>query len=187
MDIIIKRLPAEDICRAGEIDRSEHITAGYVFKRGVLETQQVDWKVPRWSADQSAGFSVQVRIEDWKPLLEAGGVLLGAMDGRALVGMAIMRPDLSPGTAQLAALYIDRKYRRRGVASKLLAEVERLAVEAGAHNLYVSSIPSESAVGFYLSRGFIPTEDADPDLLQREPNDIHMIKRLTRPNRSGGK
>jgi len=178
MGVIVTRLPHEAISRVGEIDRSEHITKGYVFKNGVLESQQVDWKVPRWSDDPSRGFSIRARIEEWKPLLEDNGILLGALDGDTLTGIAILRPELSEGMAQLAALYVDRKYRRKGVATGLAAEVERLAREGGAAKLYVSAIPSESAVGFYLKRGFTPTEDVDEDLFALEPDDIHMIKPL---------
>jgi len=178
MGVIVTRLPHVDIGRVGEIDRSEHITTGYVFKDGVLESQQVDWKVPRWSADPSMGFSIRARIEEWTPLLDDRGVLLGALDGDALAGIAILRPELSEGIAQLAALYVDRKYRRQGVARILVAEVERLAREDGAAQLYVSAIPSESAVGFYLERGFVPTEDVNKELFALEPDDIHMIKLL---------
>ena len=178
MGVIVTRLPHEDISRVGEIDRSEHITTGYVFKNGALECQQVDWKVPRWSADPSRGFSIRARMEEWKPLLDDSGVLLGALDGDTLAGIAILRPELSKGIAQLAALYVDRKYRRQGVASELVARVEHLAREAGAVKLYISAIPSGSAVGFYLERGFIPTEDVNEELFALEPDDIHMIKLL---------
>ena len=176
--LIVRELPHKDISRVAEIDRSEHITRGYVFKNGVLESQQVDWEVPRWSEDPARGFSVQARIDEWRPLLDEGGVLLGAMDGDTLAGVAIIRPRLSEGTAQLAALYVDRKYRRQGVATALVAEVERIARKEGAAGLYVSAIPSESAVGFYLQRGFTPTDDVNKELFELEPDDIHMIKPL---------
>ena len=177
-DIVIKQLPNEDINRAGEVDRSEHVTRGYVFRNGLLESQQVDWQVPRWSDEPASGFSVQSRIDGWKPVLDRGGVLLGALDGDRLAGFALMLPELSDGMAQLAGLYVDSAYRRLGVATGLVAEVERLAREAGAENLYVSAIPSESAVGFYLEHGFKPTHDVDEKLFALEPDDIHMIKRL---------
>jgi GNAT superfamily N-acetyltransferase len=178
MGFIVRELPHEDISRMGEIDRSEHVTRGYVLKNGVLESQQVDWKVPRWSDDPTFGFSIQKRIEEWKPLLDDGGVLLGALDGDNLAGAAILRPRLSEGIAQLAALYVDRNYRRQGVATALAAEIERLARKEGAAWLYVSAIPSGSAVGFYLEQGFAPTEDVNEELYQLEPDDIHMIKPL---------
>lgn len=175
-DVIIKQLPNEDISRAREIDRSERITTGYVFRNNVLETQIVDWDVPRWSDDPSSGFSAQSRIEGWGAVLDRGGILLGALDGDKLAGFAVLLPELSHGMAQLAALFVDRTYRRSGIASRLVAEVEKRAREAGAHKLYVSAIPSGSAVGFYLKWGFKPTHDVNEELFALEPDDIHMIK-----------
>jgi GNAT superfamily N-acetyltransferase len=146
-DIIIRQLPDADIVRAREVDRSEHIRTGYVFRNGVLEAQVVDWNVPHWSDDASSGFSAQSRIEGWGAVLDRGGVLLGALDGDRLAGFAVLLPELSEGMAQLAALFVDRSYRRRGVGSLLVGDVENRAREAGASKLYVSAIPSGSAVG----------------------------------------
>ena len=52
------------------------------------------------------------------------------------------------------------------------------AIADGHKRLYVSATESKSAVGFYLSQGFVPTQDAHPDLYALEPDDIHMIKIL---------
>ena len=177
-DVIIRRLLAGELIRVGEVDRSEHVTTGYVFRNGVLETQVVDWQVPRWSDDPSTGFSAESRIDGWKPILDKGGILLGALDGPKLAGFALMLPELSEGVAQLAGLYVDREYRRLGVAVRLVTEVERLARGAGAGRLYVSAIPSGSAVGFYLKHGFSPTTEVNEELYALEPDDIHMIKDL---------
>jgi GNAT superfamily N-acetyltransferase len=180
LEIVIRQLPHEHIERVAEVDRSEHVTTGYVFRKGVLEAQVVDWKVPQWSDDPSSGFSVQRRIERWREVLDRGGMLLGALDGEKLVGFAVLLPELSDGMAQLAALFIDKDYRRQGVATRLVSEVERLARGAGARWLYVSAIPSGSAVGFYLRYGFSPTADVDEELFALEPDDIHMIKDIRR-------
>jgi len=181
-DVIIKQLPDEDIKRAAELDRSEHIATGYVFRNGVLEAQVVNWEVPRWSDDPSSGFSARSRIERWAAVLSRGGVLLGAIDGEKLAGFAVLLPELSEGVAQLAALFVDRSYRGRGVATRLVEEVERLALDAGARRLYVSAIPSGSAVGFYLKCGFNPTHEVNEDLFALEPDDIHMIKDMKHGN-----
>ena len=53
-----------------------------------------------------------------------------------------------------------------------------MAKACDAKRLYVSAVPSESAVGFYLKQGFEPTEDVHPDLYELEPEDIHMILNL---------
>jgi ribosomal protein S18 acetylase RimI-like enzyme len=95
-----------------------------------------------------------------------------------MVGIAVLRPGLSEGTAQLAGLFVSADYRRMGVAKRLTDEIVRLARESGARWLYVSATPSESAVGFYTSQGFRPTEHPNSELFALEPEDIHMIKQL---------
>jgi hypothetical protein len=60
----------------------------------------------------------------------------------------------------------------------LTDEMERLARAAGATAFYVSACPTESAVGFYTSRGFRPTDRPNPELLALEPEDIHTTKDL---------
>lgn len=57
-------------------------------------------------------------------------------------------------------------------------EVARLARADGARRLYVSAIPSGSAVGFYRSHGFEPTDQPDEALFRLEPHDIHRILEL---------
>ena len=78
--------------------------------------------------------------------------------------------------AWLAFLYVSRPYRRSGVASALWAEAERVALGAGAESMYVSAVPSGSAVGFYLSRGCVLAgSSTHPKLYHLEPGDIHLI------------
>jgi GNAT superfamily N-acetyltransferase len=80
--------------------------------------------------------------------------------------------------ANLSALFVSRSQRRRGVAALLTGEVVRLARADGARRLYVSATPSGSAVGFYRSQGFAPTDEPDAALFALEPADIHMVLEL---------
>lgn len=176
--IVIKQMKSADIGRITEIDRSEHVTLSYIYRDGKLETQEVDWHVPRWSTDGSHESSVEARVKRWAPILEKGGVMLGALDGDLLVGFAILRYKLTERMAELAALYVSKDYRRQGIAEKLTTEISRLAREGGAKELYVSATPSESAVGFYKSQGFRLAEKVNKELYDLEPEDIHMIKTL---------
>ncbi len=125
--ITIQRMPASELHRLGEIDRSEHVTSEYVYRDGSLEARPIDIQVPGWSPTGDHEHSVPSRVGAWKPLLDRGGMLLGAFHGEALVGIAIYRPHLSAGTANLAVLHVSRGHRRKGVASRLTREVARLA------------------------------------------------------------
>jgi len=105
-------------------------------------------------------------------------VVIGAFDDDLLVGMAVFRPHLSADMSELAGLWVSRGYRRQRVASRLVYEVEELAREVGSTRLYVSAMPSQAAVRFYRSRGFRPTPDVNPELYEREPEDVHMVSEL---------
>jgi len=176
--IEVREMPPEDLARIGEVDRSERVTLQYLLQEDTLGRREVDWEVPRWPVDGPDGFSVRGLVESWDPILVNGGTLLGAFAGINLVGFAIHRPDLSPGVSELVALYVDRGVRRRGVAGALVDEVEKVARRGGAKSLYVSATPSESAVGFYLSRGFRLARCVNAELAAREPEDIQMERLL---------
>lgn len=140
---------------------------------------EVIWDTDTWPEDGPVDFSIKGLLILFTPILEEhGGVLLGAFDGNALVGLAVLRPRLTERMAQLAGLFVSDSHRRQGIARRLAAETYRLAKEAGAAEMYVSATPSGSAVGFYLSEGFMPTDSPHPDLFALEPEDIHMTRVL---------
>jgi ribosomal protein S18 acetylase RimI-like enzyme len=176
--IEIREMHESDIDRVADIDRSEQVTVGYFFRDGQLVSEEVDWPVPRWHAEGDSAHSVQGQVDAWRPLLEQGGTMFGALDGSLLVGLAIYRPQLTARMAQLAVLHVSNGYRRRGIATRLTAECIRLARRDGATELYVSATPSQSAVGFYRSQGFRLVEEPHPELYALEPEDIHMIMTL---------
>ena len=176
--ITIRSLDIREVKKIEDIDRSENVTLGYRFQGGVLEAEEVDWHVPAWTEDGLAEFNIRGRIEDLQAKIEIGDWVIGAFDGDLLVGFAILHDRLTENMAQLTDLFCSRNYRRRGIASKLVSEVIDMAKACDAKRLYVSAVPSESAVGFYLKQGFEPTEDVHPDLYELEPEDIHMILNL---------
>jgi ribosomal protein S18 acetylase RimI-like enzyme len=176
--IAIREMHRSEIGRIAEIDRSEHVTLGYSYRDGKLESEEVDWQVARWYTDGHSEHSVQAKVDAWRHYLEQGGTMIGAFDVDLLVGMAISRPELTDSMAQLAVLHVSNGYRRQGIATRLTAEVSRLAKQDGASQLYVSATPSKSAVGFYQAQGFHLVEKPHPALYVLEPEDIHMIMTL---------
>jgi GNAT superfamily N-acetyltransferase len=176
--IDIHPMAATELDRIGEIDRSEHVTQEYSYRRGALECRVVDVRVPTWSRAGDHEHSVQGMVNAWQPILDRGGTLVGAFNAHTLVGFAIYRPHLAEGMANLSALYVSRSYRSKGIASLLVAEVVRLAREDSARRLYVSATPSGSAVEFYRSQEFHPTDEPNEVLFAAELDDIHMILEL---------
>lgn len=172
MTIDIRPLPAADFDRLTEIDLSEHITQVYRLVDGQLEAEAHDWHRPR--GDEAFW---RERIDEWKQTLQPD-LWLGAYDGERLAGLASLRYELAPGLAQLTTLHVSQPYRRQGVARQLVQTVAALARQHGAQALYVSAIPSQSAVNFYLRQGFRPTTEPNPAMFALEPEDIHMVRTL---------
>lgn len=176
VSIVVDRLREHDLLRFSEIDRSEEVSAHYRQVGDRLFSEPVNESVPNFFTEGDH-HSLTELVQTWQPVVDAGGVLLGAFDVRRLAGIALLGNEVDVGVLQVALLFVSRPYRRRGVASTLMDEVERLAHDRSARALYVSAVPSDSAVGFYLSRGFVPT-DPLPDPFAKEPEDIHMLLRL---------
>ncbi len=86
------------------------------------------------------------------------GLFLVAVDGDRVVGSLIGSWD--GWRAGLARLAVDPEYRRRGIATRLVAEVERRQLALGAERSTIRVFHNEpGAVAFWTSLGYV----ADPD------------------------
>jgi GNAT superfamily N-acetyltransferase len=176
--ISVRTLELSAVDKIAEIDRSEHITRGYLVRNGELRSRRVDWDVPRWTIDGHADFNVTTRIGQLRTRLVSGDLGIAAFHGELLVGYIVLHERLTERMAQLSELFVSKGYRRRGIAGRLTTEVIGRARASGASQLYVSAVPSESAVQFYLSQGFRLAKEIHPDLYEQEPDDIHMVREL---------
>jgi len=177
MNLDIRRMERNELERIRDIDRAEVIRTGYRQKGREIVAFDVNWDDGGW-LEGDGEHSVGRMIRGARRQLDLGGTAIGAFDGDRLAGIAIYRPRLMQSMAQLALLHVSHDDRRRGVASRLYDEVLRMAREDGVTHLYVSATPTESAVGFYTSKGFKPTDRPHPELLAEEPDDIHMVLKL---------
>ena len=165
--MIIKRLNRSDLNRLREIDRSEKVKILFRYEDGLLKTEKVDLDVPPWTENQMEKHMKALAAE-----LENGGILLGALDDDLLAGMALLGSKLrgeNHDMLQPVFLRVSKDYRRRKVATRLFDEMCQLAREKRARSLYISATPSESAVGFYLSRGCELMDKVDEELYALEP------------------
>ena len=172
MSFTVQTVSWGDLCRANPIDVSERGDVVLAWVDGAMVADPHEWERPRWDANLW-----EQRLAGWWLTLRPD-VMIGAFAGDELVGLASLRHQLQPGMAQLTTLHVSQAYRRQGIASQLMVEVMGMARAAGASRLYVSAVPSESAIGFYTSCGFLPTDAPDPDMFALEPEDIHMICEL---------
>ncbi|WP_235551002.1 GNAT family N-acetyltransferase [Paenibacillus sp. Soil787] len=113
--------------------------------------------------------------------LENGGTAFGAYAGDKLIGFGVLAHKFrgkEHDQLQIDLLYVTRNYRRQGIGSRIIEQLSKAAIEKGAKYLYISSTETESAVNFYSSCGSTITSEVDQELFEKEPYDIHLIKRL---------
>ncbi|MEA2001385.1 MAG: GNAT family N-acetyltransferase [Actinomycetota bacterium] len=175
----VRKLGINDVQLIAEIDRSEQVEFEYAVTEGRLVKRPVSMSVlPPWDPVGAGPYSVAARIAFCQPLVAGGAVLLGAFDGESLCGVAVIHGAFEPPLAWLAFLHVTRAHRRKGVASALWSAAEQVAVDAGAESMYVSSVSTGSAVGFYRNRGCELADPVHPHLYAMEPDDIHFVKVL---------
>nr|WP_218885532.1 GNAT family N-acetyltransferase [Kineococcus aurantiacus] len=95
-----------------------------------------------------------------------GVLLLLLEDGAAVAGGAYRRH--SPGTAELKRIWTHPAHRRRGLARRVLQELEQRAVAAGYSRLHLTTGPRQpEAKHLYLTTGYRPLFDvaADPETI----------------------
>jgi GNAT superfamily N-acetyltransferase len=157
----IRRLTLAELHRVAEIDVSEEGNVNYRVVEGRLETnsrrhRRLHFTIEDW----------RPVIAEWRVLLEEGGAAFGAFVAARLIGIAVVRYRLTDEMSQLTELYVDLAHRRVGVGGALVDRVESAARVAGLKRLYVSATPSDSAVPFYLGRGFFAPRRARPASLR---------------------
>ncbi|MBD1379693.1 GNAT family N-acetyltransferase [Metabacillus arenae] len=174
--ISIQLMKHKDLNRITEIDRSEEIESIYRNKNGSLIKVPMKKTISNWSSETN-----EANIKLLTPILAQGGKLIGAFDGPKLAGVSVLGNSLigeNKNQLQMAFLYVSNGYRRRGIAAQLMDFMCDLAIKKGAAFLYISATETNSAVDFYLKYGCKLTDELNPELFEREPNDIHMIYRL---------
>lgn len=176
--ITLRLMQPEELDRLGEIDRTERITSIYIQQEDALEEREEPYDVPPWSPTGSHAHSVpdQVGFCQWH--VARGASIFGAFAGERLVGIGLVTPHIRPGIAQLSYLHVGHGYRGRGVGRRLVAELERVAREAGDTQMVVSATPTARTVQFYMSCGYAPMAEPLAELFAEEPEDVHLSKRL---------
>lgn len=174
--IKFKELNINDAEKLAEIDRSEQIDLIYEIQDGKIVEVTAGHESPNWNSNQ-----VQEMKDRFQYELSRGGKAFGAFDKELLVGFAVLAHQFrgkKKDQLQLDLMYVSRAYRRQGIGERLMNEISCEARKRGARSLYISSTETKSAVNFYKNTGAMLTDEVDPELFEREPKDIHMIKIL---------
>ena len=173
-----RRLARIELSRIVEVDRREHINVLYEQHGTQLVARHGNWSASAWDPDGHGEHSVEAQVCTLQHYVDNGGVALGALASGRLVGIGVVVPHLRPRIAQLAFLHVSAPLRATGIGSSLSEHLEQIARIAGDSDMVVSATPSENTVRFYLGRGFQPMAEPLAELLELEPEDVHMRKLL---------
>ena len=168
----IRELERDEVPRVWSIDRAEVIDRVYRHRDGALVLVDEHHDMKGWPAGEP---------ERGGPTLldcmDHGGTCFGAFEGDELVGAAVLESRFigrERDRLQLKFLHVGRRRRGTGLGRSLFERAVSRARELGARRLYISATPSENTVRFYLARGCRVTDEPDPALFEREPEDIHL-------------
>ena len=167
-----RELLREEIERVWNIDRSEVIDNIYHLENGTLVLRPEHHDVPGWPPGEA---------EKYTPILldcfDRGGWFYAAFEHSELIGMVVLeskRIGKHKDQLQLKFLHVSSSYRNRGLGTQLFELAKATARERGAKRLYISATPSENTINFYLRSGCAVTGEPDPELIELEPEDIHL-------------
>ena len=138
------------------------------FLDGFAHEQEWDRQWMPCSERNAVGAALEWRLEEkgglrtwnaekrrWIPgyleeQIARGGAAFGAYEGGRLVGFCAVDGQIVRERANLTMLFVDDRFKRRGYGSALFDEAIRAAEKMGAQWLYISAIPAEETVAFYM-------------------------------------
>jgi GNAT superfamily N-acetyltransferase len=89
-----------------------------------------------------------------------GGLILLLAEGEPVAGGAFRRFDVD--TAELKRIWTHSAHRRRGLARRVLAELEREITARGYRRIYLTTGPRQpEAKALYLATGYTPLYDPE--------------------------
>ena len=180
--VTYRELAVEDICRIGEVNREELIEAEYVAEPDgsgfgiVTSLRHFDPPKfnPAWGREGTDN-----RIKAWKPHLERGGFLYGAFSSERLIGFIILSSKRRDCSGEIVALFVDRDFRKQGIATQLMTWAEMKASDNGIEALFLYSNPTVSSASFYLNMGFQISGLIAKQIVRDLSGDIVMAKELS--------
>lgn len=176
----IRQLTRNEIPQVWEIDRTELIEKLYVLKEGKLLLSKQRFDMKGWPEGEAEHYT-PVLLESF----DRGAPFWGVFEHDRLVAAASVDPKKrgkNGSLLQLSFLHVSHPQRGQGLARILFDYCVEYAKENGADGLYISSTPFENSVNFYQHLGCRLIDIPDPELYEREPEDIHMVFYFIKPN-----
>ena len=173
MKNVIRQLTRNEIPQVWEIDGTELIEKLYVLKEGKLLLSEQRFDMKGWPEGEAEHYT-PVLLESF----DRGAPFWGVFERDRLVAAASVDPKKrgkNGSLLQLSFLHVSHQQRGQGLARILFDYCVKYAKENGADGLYISSTPSENSVNFYQHLGCRLIDIPDPELYEREPEDIHLV------------
>lgn len=169
-----------ELSQIWQINRTEYVEANYRLEHGKLITESVNKTLKGWSPDSKPVYAPA--LED---CYDRNGFFWGYFssdeDRDILKAVAVLDPKWLKNrekTLQLKFLHIDRTLRKQGLGRKLFDKIAEHARSMGAKTLYISASETKNTVDFYMHLGCRISRFPDPELLELEPEDIHLEFKL---------
>lgn len=162
----------DEIEKLGEIDRSELVEYNYRCKDGNLELFNYYCDIKGFNEMQLQGHK-----ENLYQLYDRGGSIFGAFEDSKLVGISSLDSRFrgqERDMLQLAFLHVSKDYRGKGIGRNLIELTKEKVTELGAKRLYISGSPIKNTIEFYMRIGCKLANEVEKDLLELEPEDIHL-------------
>jgi ribosomal protein S18 acetylase RimI-like enzyme len=172
MEITYRQLARAEINKFTDIDRTETIRAIYRQSSGELLRENRHIEVPDWTEQDKQRYIANIEAS-----YDTGATIFGAFFGGKLAGMSVLEHQpvkTGKNRLNLAGLWVSSPYRKMGVGKTLFHLAAQEAQRRGAKSLYVSATESENTIHFYQKQGCVPATPVDPDLFEKEPEDIHL-------------
>ncbi|MGW3570735.1 N-acetyltransferase family protein [Streptomyces sp. NPDC000941] len=145
------------------------------------------WREVRLAALGEAPQAFKARLADWRSggeerwrerLEMPDAYNIVALSGGRTVAVASGLPG-DNGVYELRSVWVSPQARGRGVGGRLIAAVERWALQSGATTLKLAVIPgNESAIALYQRNGFLITEELGDLLADGVTRERVMVKAL---------
>ena len=103
--------------------------------------------------------------------IERGGAVVAAYEAYELIGFCSIDGYLLGNTAKyanLTMLFVDDRWKRKGIGRKLFFEICSHAKRMQANKLFISAIPSIETLDFYFNIGCKDTTEIIPEFVDTE-------------------
>jgi ribosomal protein S18 acetylase RimI-like enzyme len=106
-------------------------------------------EVGRWGANEIA-----TRMDLRRRSYAGGCKFWGAFTEGRFVGFLLLSAEKLNGALEIFSIFVGRKFRGKGVGTRLIAAAEEQCAHSGIRSLYVSANLDGTVIDFYLKRGF---------------------------------